>query len=189
MTGSRRSAIPQEFLSMESVSPIIESATAKDATEIAVFAARAFEHAFAPAFPKDILLEFLQDMFHETNVRRDIADPTHTWLVAKINRRLAGYLTLARPHTGADTSARSAIQLQKIYVDPMRTSCGIGAALLHAGQDCAVDMGYTTMWLGVWTNNMRGIEFYRREGFDIVDTFTFTYKNVDIDHYRMQKKL
>lgn len=90
-----------------------------------------------------------------------IQHPESLTLVAEIDSRVAGFLTL-EPVEGRQ------VELTRLYVDPSVRRGGIGKALLSHARDAATASGAREMLVNVFADNHIGRAFYEREGFQLL---------------------
>lgn len=85
--------------------------------------------------------------------------------VAEVHGSVVGYLVL---QSGAHPAieGRNPIQLWQLYVAPAFHGAGVAAQLMSAALNHARSHRHDVMWLGVSEQNMRGIAFYRKHGFE-----------------------
>ncbi|OBZ82847.1 Protease synthase and sporulation negative regulatory protein PAI 1 [Choanephora cucurbitarum] len=71
----------------------------------------------------------------------------------------------------------NAIELARIYVDKQCAGQGVGKKLMDTCFKKARNLGKKTIWLGVWEENLKAIEFYKKHGFRKVGSHTFKIGN------------
>lgn len=87
------------------------------------------------------------------------------FLVAEIDRDVAGYL-IARVHDcPACVQAQSPIQLWRLYVAAERQGQGVAGELVTHAMARARARQHDVIWLGTAPDNARAIAFYRKRGF------------------------
>lgn len=59
---------------------------------------------------------------------------------------------------------------------------GIGTKLLHATEECALSFDVDAIWLGVMTQNLPALNWYRRIGFQFESEEPFTMGNTTVMH-------
>ena len=108
----------------------------------------AIEHASfgEDAWDRHLLLEYFRDT-------------PELYFVARVGRRLAGYIITVR--LGGSRSA----ELVSIAVDPKDRHRGVGRAMLDATRAELHSRRIRTWWLMVGTVNETAISFYERYGF------------------------
>ena len=122
--------------------------------------------------PED-MASYLSQTFSPDRQLGEIRDPARTIEIARIHGEPVGFLhLLSGPADPAVTGSRP-IELLRLYVDARFHGKGIGAALMDRCLQLARDLGYETLWLGVWERNFRAQAFYQKYGFSKVGTHGF----------------
>jgi len=85
--------------------------------------------------------------------------------------------------------ATSVCQLQKIYVLKEFISLKIGRELQKQLLLKAKVLRYEYIWLSVLNSNERAIQFYKKNGFDVIGNHNFTIGKEHFDFFAMSKKL
>ena len=85
--------------------------------------------------------------------------------VAEVHGSVVGYLAL---QSGAHSAIEglNPIQLWQLYVVPAFHGTGVAAQLMSAALNHARRHRHDVIWLGVSEQNMRGMAFYRKHGFE-----------------------
>ncbi len=87
--------------------------------------------------------------------------------VAEAHGAVVGYLAMQREAHPA-VAARRPIQLWQLYVAPRFHGSGVAAQLMSAALAHARAGQHDVIWVGVAEGNLRGIAFYRKQGFEAV---------------------
>lgn len=85
----------------------------------------------------------------------------------------AGYLKLNVKGAQNETSFGNAVEIERIYVLKKFQGRGLGKALFNFSKKFAKDRNKDRLWLGVWDQNTNAIEFYKRQGLDVVSQHVF----------------
>ena len=137
-----------------------------DAAELAAVAAATFPLACPTTVSAADIEAFITSNLSAERFADYLADPGRVVLKATLDGRIIGYTMLIR--------RPDVVDLDKMYVLAAHHSRGAAAALMTAGLACASDHGAASVRLGVNQNNVRAQRFYRKHGFDIVGTRTFS---------------
>ncbi|TCJ14031.1 N-acetyltransferase [Flaviaesturariibacter flavus] len=143
----------------------IRTATVADAELIADISRQTFYDTFAPDNdPADMQL-FLEQQFTRGRLLLEVGRPGLTFLIASVNRSVAGYVKLrdARPPAGVGGAA---LEIARLYALKDFIGKGVGAALMGESLRIAGALQKKWVWLGVWERNARAIAFYERWGFE-----------------------
>ena len=151
----------------------IRRATADDAGLLADLGARTFYETFAGDNSPEDMAAYLAASFSPEKQAAEIAEPQVTFLIAEVDGAPTGYAQLRAGNAPSCVSNSNPIELVRIYVSREWFGCGVGEALMRACTDEARQMGYQTMWLGVWERNRRAQAFYRKWNFQVVGRHVF----------------
>jgi len=139
-----------------------------DAAKLAALA----RSSFIAVFDNDDEIEnaryYAERTFSDAQIRAELADASSTFIWAQQTGIPAGYAKLRRGTVLGCVTRPRPVQLERMYVDTDKIGAGVGKKLLHTAIKIAQSEGYQTLWLGVWEDNSRAVEFYQRQGFDIV---------------------
>jgi GNAT superfamily N-acetyltransferase len=84
-----------------------------------------------------------------------------------------GYAQLREGRPAAGITGSRPIEIARFYARQEWIGQGVGAALMQACLDEAVQRGCDTIWLDVWERNLRARTFYHKWGFMEVGTQAF----------------
>lgn len=146
----------------------IRRATSADAPLISTLGAQTFVASFGAQNTQENIAKHIQKAYGDGVQRRELADPTITYLIAEMDGRIAGYACVKAGDAPASVTGPLPIEVLRFYVVTDFHGTGVAQALMDA---CAVDArerGGRTLWLGVWDQNPRAIRFYTKWGFEDV---------------------
>jgi ribosomal protein S18 acetylase RimI-like enzyme len=151
---------------------VIRKATRDDAEIVADAGRVTFSEAFGDTNTAEDLKNYLQKSFNVNDIRSQLEGPD-IFYVAQINGGCAGYMKLNVTATVPEVEGHNAVQLERIYVRKHLYRMGVGKRLLDAAIDEAKASGFDHLWLGVWQENERAIDFYIKHNFKIAGTKLF----------------
>lgn len=96
-----------------------------------------------------------------------ITDEDHYTIMAEAEGKAIGFLLLAPKELTYRTG--KTIELEILAVLPQYRSKGVGSQLVAKAKERAKATGNTTIMVSSYSKNDRAIEFYKREGFEIID--------------------
>jgi diamine N-acetyltransferase len=143
----------------------IRRATPGDVKLLVDIGARTFSSAFADDNSPEDMSEYLTTNFNCNRLSVELADPWSTFFIAEVHQVAAGYAKLRKGDTPECVSGANPVEIERIYTLPEHFGKGIGEALMNACLEEAKQMGFQTVWLGVWEHNDRARAFYRKHGF------------------------
>jgi len=164
-----------------------------DAQALATLAARTFYDTFVGTAEAADITAYLQASCSLKQLQTELAAASSLFFLAFAGNDGAGEpLGYAKLRTGTSEPSvgdRNSIELEKLYADKPAIGHGVGSRLMQTCLDEAIARGHTTLWLGVWENNLRAIAFYQRWGFETVGSHIFTVGSDDQTDLIMQRSL
>lgn len=143
----------------------IRFATTEDAEELALFGAKAFTDTFAIHNTETDMKLYVDKTFTTAQLRKEIQDPSSTFLMALDDTSVVGYAKMRTGETPNELGTTNGIEIERIYAAQAYLGKKVGRSLMQACLDLAISLGYHTLWLGVWEHNPRAITFYEKWGF------------------------
>jgi ribosomal protein S18 acetylase RimI-like enzyme len=140
-------------------------AVAGDAERLAELARTTFQAAFAHRNTPENMTLYVDQAFSVENIAEELTDPASTFIWAEQTGIPAGYAKLRRGPAETCVTGPKPVELERIYANSDLIGAGVGKTLLHTSIKMAQSEGFQTLWLGVWEDNERAIEFYHRQGF------------------------
>ena len=153
----------------------IRKASIDDLRLISVLATASFYEAYFEQDDPHDLADYITESFSHERLSEELQSPNSTFLIAFRRGRAVGYAKLrdGEPHESIEN--KNAVELQRIYLIERVWGTGIGEILLERCISEARSMPREILWLGVWEENIRGLSFYTKHGFERVGTLTFPY--------------
>lgn len=153
----------------------IKTAVIEDAERLALLASETFWDAYrnTSKLETTYIRAYMAKAFTVTQITSELKDKNTTFLIAYENGTEAGYAKLViESHTGSLKSVRP-MEISRIYLGRSYWGKGRGKELLNHCIGQAAANGCDAVWLGVWQNNSRAINFYKKHGFAIVGEVEF----------------
>ena len=169
----------------------IRYATKNDAEMLADLSWRTFFDAFAehPKNAPDDLKAYMDSAFNAEQISRELSDEKAIFLVAEIEGEIAGYAKLLLDAIEPGVTAKSPIELCRLYSEQKFLGKGVGAALMQRCLDEAKRRERDVMWLGVWEYNPRAQAFYRKWKFEECGSHVFQLGNDPQTDLLMQRRV
>ena len=90
----------------------------------------------------------------------DVEQPGHAIVVAEVDGEVRGHVAVGPPSRPEDGGG----EIISLYVAPASWGHGLGRALLVAGREALVELGYDPLWLWVLDGNTRAHALYESDG-------------------------
>jgi diamine N-acetyltransferase len=147
----------------------------KDAKALAEIGAKTFYDAYVETVDLENLKTVVNESFSEEYQLEEINHPDTVFLIAEVDGRMAGYAKLKMNAVSEHVSTRNPAELSRIYLLREHIGKGIGKELMQGCINEARQRSCDSIWLGVWENNQKAINFYKKVGFREVGSQTFMF--------------
>jgi ribosomal protein S18 acetylase RimI-like enzyme len=156
---------------------IIRKATISDLEIIQEISKQTFIETFADVNTPENMENYIQENFNPVQVASEINNPESTFYLATLDKETIGYLKINFGNTQTEIFNKQAIEIHRIYVLKAFIGKKIGQLLLDEAIKIARKTRAKHLWLGVWEENHRAIQFYSKNGFVEFDKHIFTLGN------------
>ena len=160
-------------MTRQEFAPNIRRASIEDAKLLADLGARTFVETFAEENTPEDMAAYLAASFSVGRLTEELTDPLSTFFIAEVDGSAAGYAKLHPGEVAEGVEGQRPIELVRLYVAQAWLGRGVGPALMQRCVEEARQMGFQTIWLGVWERNHRAQAFYRKWKFDEVGEHIF----------------
>ena len=168
---------------------LIRPANESDAELIADLSRQTFYESFAGDNTKENMDKFMNEQFTREKLINEVKQPWHLFLLAYIDNDVVGYVKLREGLVPAQLDTRSSLEIARIYSIQQMIGKGVGKRLMQTCHDIARQKGKTILWLGVWQQNHRAIDFYTSWGFEIFGEQEFILGDDRQTDWLMKKNL
>jgi len=146
----------------------IRVAEVEDFGLLAELGRRAFFEAFGAYNDPSDMQAYLDLAFDPESIKNQLADNNITFLLAYLHDEPVGYAKILRNSKYPALEGKKAIQLERIYALQDFIGKKVGKALMVEVIKIAKTEAFNCIWLSVWQENTRAIDFYKRWGFIII---------------------
>ena len=152
---------------------MIIRATTADANLLSRLGTETFLDAHGHSAPASDIENYTRNRFGEAATGAELANPANLFYIIHHENQPAGYskLLLDTPHPGMPDTRLS--KLERIYLRKAYYQSGLGKALLRFNIELSRQNGQEGLWLFVWIENKRAVQFYQRNGFIISGSYDF----------------
>jgi ribosomal protein S18 acetylase RimI-like enzyme len=164
----------------------IVPASLNDAALIAQISRETFYDTYAADNTKEDMDLYLSTKFADEQIVAEIEDPLNVFLLAYVGDTLAGYVKL-KDSTHASLGSDPALEVARFYARKNFHGKGVGKAMMQACVAHGQSLERQWLWLVVWKQNPRGIQFYQSAGFSICAEAIFVLGE-DVQHDWVMKK-
>lgn len=157
--------------------PHIRRAIAKDVDSLATLAARTFIDTYDDLTRQEAEL-YVGELLSPMAFAAHINSPTSAVFVAETHA-LVGYLLLEVARSPISLCSDNQIECVRLFVDIDSKGLHIGSDLLDQAISYSMKTQSDVMWLKVWDQNSRAIEFYKKRGFQLQGSVEYTEGGMD----------
>ena len=144
----------------------IREATKQDAETIGKLAAQTFTETFEWYNTAENMRDYNESHFATHQILAEIEDKNAIMYVAIINDEIIGYAKLKSSITPEELGNSTSIEIERLYVKKEFHDKKVGLALMNICLEKAKEKKADVIWLGVWEQNPKAINFYTKVGFE-----------------------
>ena len=152
---------------------LLRRAVWSDAVTLLEFAARTYYETFSTVNTPENMKAYMDSAFTLPQLQEEMQDPRAIFLLMETEGVLCGYAKLLPGQPPDCVTDENAIELVRFYVDQAWHGSGLASILMEACLDEARQLGFQTIYLGVWERNFRAQAFYRKWKFVRVGEHVF----------------
>ncbi len=164
----------------------IVKAGLKDAGIVAHIGRVSVEEAHRDSCSVKDMNEFLIATYNEEAVTSELANSANLYHLINFNGQTAGFSKIIFNATHPNIERKNITKLDRIYLLKEFYHQHLGFELLKYNIDLAKNNHQSGIWLFTWVGNTRAVNFYLRNGFNIIGSHKFKVTETHYnDHYQM----
>lgn len=167
----------------------IRKVTTNDLDELQKIGRLTFYETFASGNTEENMNKYLNESFSFTNLTAELSDNNAEFYFATIDNKVIGYLKLNFGQSQTELQDNKAVEIERIYVLKEYHGKSVGQLLYDQAIKIARQKNAEYVWLGVWEENPRAINFYKKNGFVEFDKHIFKLGNDEQTDIMMKLKL
>ena len=152
---------------------IISKVTINDIVTLQQIGRQTFYETFADSNSAENMTSYLENGFSIEKLTEEINNPNSAFYFAKKNYAIIGYLKINFGQSQTELQDDKALEIERIYVLKEFHGKKVGQLLYEKAIQIAKDKTVDYVWLGVWEENPRAIQFYKKNGFVEFDKHIF----------------
>ncbi len=125
--------------------------------------------SFLDAYEKDTnpsdMASYLDETFSIEQLKKNINHKKIKYFLVQYKNNIVGYLKLRWDRTHEHFNHEKTIELERIYLLKEYWNQKIGSQMIQFTINFAKENQFKWIWLLVWNENKKGIQFYERHGF------------------------
>jgi len=152
----------------------IRAINLKDLQALQSISKQTFTETFASSNSKENMDKYLNEALSIEKLTEELNNPNSLFYFIEDNHTPIGYLKLNMGASQTELNDNTALEIERIYVTQAYQGKKVGQQLYEKAIQVAKEKGVEYIWLGVWEENHKAIQFYTKNGFTAFDKHIFT---------------
>ena len=132
-----------------------------------------FYETFFESNTEENMKNYLENGFSIDKITSEVNNKNSEFYFAKLDEEVIGYLKLNFGKSQTELKDDKALEIERIYVLKEFHGKKVGQILYEKAIEIAKNKKSDYVWLGVWEENLRAINFYKKNGFVEFDKHIF----------------
>jgi ribosomal protein S18 acetylase RimI-like enzyme len=132
-----------------------------------------FEETFAESNTAKNMAKYLEEGYSHEKLNEELNNQNSFFYFAILDEKVIGYLKLNTGISQTELKDNDALEIERIYVLKDYHGKKVGQLLFDKALTIAKEQHVAYVWLGVWEENKRAIQFYTKNGFVEFDQHVF----------------
>jgi ribosomal protein S18 acetylase RimI-like enzyme len=168
---------------------IIRKATLQDIGQLQKIGRETFFETFSEVNTKENMATYLEEGFSLEKLTSELENKNSEFYFALLDGNIIGYLKLNFGQSQTELKEEGALEIERIYVLKEFHGKRVGQLLYDKAISIANEKKAEYVWLGVWEENPRAMQFYKKNGFVEFDKHIFRLGNDEQTDIMMKLKL
>lgn len=151
----------------------IQKATINDSEYLAEIAKISFLDAHGTSAPEEDIEGYMAKYFNRNAILQELKNPENLYYLIYDANKLAGYSKIVFSVPNDNITERPIAKLERFYLLKAYYGKGLAAELLHFNRKIAQEDHQKGIWLAVWIENQRAINFYTKNNFRKVGSYDY----------------
>ena len=167
----------------------IKKATLNDIEQLQKIGRQTFYETFSAGNTEENMTKYLEEGFPLEKLAAELNDESSEFYFAVLGNNVIGYLKLNVGQSQTELQDDKALEIERIYVLQEFHGKKVGQVLYEKAMQIAKQINAHYVWLGVWEENPRAINFYKKNGFAAFDKHIFKLGNDEQTDIMMKLQL
>ena len=167
----------------------IKKVTITDIDQLQKIGRQTFYETYSSLNSRENMTKYLEEWFSIEKLTAELNDKNSEFYFATLDKNVIGYLKINFGQAQTEIQDNKSLEIERIYVSKEFQGKNVGQLLYKKAIQIASQNKADYVWLGVWEENPRAINFYRKNGFVEFDKHIFKLGNDDQTDIMMKLKL
>jgi ribosomal protein S18 acetylase RimI-like enzyme len=151
----------------------IRKVTLNDIDQLQKISRQTFFETFSAGNTEENMKKYLEEGFSKEKLAAELINEDSQFYFAELDDTIIGYLKLNSGQSQTELKDDKALEIERIYVVKAFYGKKVGQLLYEKAMQVAKQTNANYVWLGVWEENQRAINFYKKNGFVEFDKHLF----------------
>jgi len=167
----------------------IKKASSEDLKTIQNVGRETFYETFSKDNSEDEMQKYLDESFSTEKLTEELNTIDSQFFIAWEDENAIGYLKVNSGKSQTELQDEASMEIERIYVKSAYHGKKVGQLLYDKALEIAHQENKKYLWLGVWEENMKAVNFYKKNGFVEFDKHIFKLGNEEQTDLMMRKVL
>jgi ribosomal protein S18 acetylase RimI-like enzyme len=168
---------------------ILRNISVNDVIKLQEIGQQTFFETFEAGNTEENMKNYLEEGFSLNKLTTELENKNSEFYFAELDNHVIGYLKLNFGESQTELKEIAALEIERIYVLKDFHGKRVGQLLYEKAISIAKQKNVDYVWLGVWEENLRAINFYKKNGFVEFDKHIFRLGNDEQTDIMMKLKL
>lgn len=136
-----------------------------DLEKIQVIGRETFYQTFSDTNDELDMKKYLEESFSSEKILMELKNTHSEFYLAYFDNKVVGYLKINYADAQTELKDTKALEIERIYVLKDFHGQKVGQILYNKALERAKQLNLEYLWLGVYENNLRAVNFYKKNGF------------------------
>ncbi|ULQ53398.1 GNAT family N-acetyltransferase [Flavihumibacter fluvii] len=160
-----------------------------DIRQLQEISRQTFIETFAGGNTEENMQKYLEECFTMDKLTSELTNPDSEFYFALSGNKVIGYVKINFGQAQTELKDQKALEIERIYVLKEFYGKKVGQVLYDTAVEIAKLKSADYLWLGVWEENPRAINFYKKNGFVEFDKHIFKLGNDEQTDIMMKLQL
>ncbi|GAE65323.1 GNAT family N-acetyltransferase [Chryseobacterium indologenes] len=151
----------------------INKASLEDLEIIQTLGIQTFSETFAENNTEEAMKMYLEESFNTGKLQSELNNADSIFYIAWEEDNPVGYLKVNSGKAQTELQDDTSLEIERIYVKKSHHGKKVGQLLYNQALETAQNLKKSYLWLGVWEENLRALNFYEKNGFVVFDKHIF----------------
>nr|WP_294931263.1 GNAT family N-acetyltransferase [uncultured Flavobacterium sp.] len=167
----------------------IKKISLKEIDQLQKIGRQTFQETFSESNSEENMKSYVEEGFSNEKLTAELNDKNSEFYFAILDSKVIGYLKINFGESQTELKDNKALEIERIYVSKEFHGKSVGQLLYDKAIEIANQKNSEYVWLGVWEENQRAINFYKKNGFVEFDKHIFKLGNDEQTDIMMRLKL